>query len=180
MIETKRFYLRPWQIEDAPILYEICKDPKIGPICGWSPHTSIEYSCFVLKNILMNDDTYAILLKENNTIIGNISLMPMKHSNFARNEKEGEIGFWLHTKYWNQGYMSEIVNALLSFAFQEKGLHLIWAGYFEENLASKRVQEKNGFTYAYTIHDLYVDALHKKTNLYVNKITIEEWRNHHD
>ena len=39
MLESNRLYLRPWQMEDASILYEISKDEEIGPRCGWSPHT---------------------------------------------------------------------------------------------------------------------------------------------
>lgn len=30
ILETERLILRPWKDEDAPQLYELCKDPDIG------------------------------------------------------------------------------------------------------------------------------------------------------
>lgn len=175
MLESNRLYLRPWQMEDASILYEISKDEEIGPRCGWSPHTSIEHSCFILKNILMVEDTYAIVLKENNTVIGNIALMHSKDSNFARNENEGEVGFWLDKKYWNKGYMQEALHTILHYAFLTKDFSHIWAGYFEDNNVSKHIQEKTGFTYHHTVENLYVHALHKKVQLNANVLKKEDY-----
>ena len=44
IIETSRLILRPWQERDADSLYEYAKDPAVGPIAGWPPHTSVENS----------------------------------------------------------------------------------------------------------------------------------------
>lgn len=41
-MKTKRLILRPWTEEDAASLYKYAQDPKIGPIAGWSPHTSVD------------------------------------------------------------------------------------------------------------------------------------------
>ncbi len=40
MIETTRLILRHWQNSDAKELFELAKDPAIGPRAGWSPHQS--------------------------------------------------------------------------------------------------------------------------------------------
>ena len=143
MLESNRLYLRPWQMEDASILYEISKDEEIGPRCGWSPHTSIEHSCFILKNILMVEDTYAIVLKENNTVIGNIALMHSKDSNFARNENEGEVGFWLDKKHWNKGFTTEACKKLLEYLFSI-GHKKIRIDAAVENVASNKIIQKCG------------------------------------
>ena len=41
-METERLMLRPWREEDAPSLYKYAKNPAVGPIAGWPPHTSVE------------------------------------------------------------------------------------------------------------------------------------------
>ena len=33
-LETERLILRRWRIEDAPSMYELAKDPDVGPIAG--------------------------------------------------------------------------------------------------------------------------------------------------
>ena len=52
-IETERLCLRYWEESDAEVLYEMAKDPDVGPACGWQPHKDIEETKEVLKNILM-------------------------------------------------------------------------------------------------------------------------------
>ena len=44
MITTKRLFLIPWHASDADELYELAKDPEIGPLCGWEPHKTLEKS----------------------------------------------------------------------------------------------------------------------------------------
>ncbi len=55
------------------------------------------------------------------------------------------IGYWLGVKHWGQGYMSEAVKAVLSFAFEQLKAPRIEATYLDANPASGRVMEKNGF-----------------------------------
>ena len=39
ILETERLILRPWMESDAESLYQYAKDPAVGPIAGWPPHT---------------------------------------------------------------------------------------------------------------------------------------------
>lgn len=48
-METERLLLRPWREADAECLYEYAKDPAVGPIAGWNPHTSAEESRFIRR-----------------------------------------------------------------------------------------------------------------------------------
>lgn len=56
--------------------------------------------------------------------------------------KEGEIGYILNRRYWNQGYMSEAARRVVSFGFEELGLHRIFATCDPANTGSYRVMEK--------------------------------------
>ena len=75
-------------------------------------------------------------------------------------DNEAEIGYWIGEPYWNKGYATKATNLLMDFAFNQLGLNKLWCGYYDGNEASKRVQEKCGFKYQYTIHDMpcYVDG----------------------
>ena len=39
IFETERLILRPWAESDAQDLYRLARDPAVGPIAGWPPHT---------------------------------------------------------------------------------------------------------------------------------------------
>ena len=52
LMETERILLRPWREEDAAALFKYASDPAIGPIAGWPPHTSVENSREVIRDIL--------------------------------------------------------------------------------------------------------------------------------
>lgn len=54
-----------------------------------------------------------------------------------------ELGYALDPAYWNKGYMSEALNAMIIELFAA-GFKKIAAGYFTENQASKRVMEHCG------------------------------------
>lgn len=55
------------------------------------------------------------------------------------------LGYWMGERYAGHGYMSEAVGAVLPFVFDTLGLHRIHAAFLPDNLASRRVLEKNGF-----------------------------------
>lgn len=51
MIETTRLILRHWQNSDAKELFELAKDPAIGPRAGWSPHQSVAESETIITDV---------------------------------------------------------------------------------------------------------------------------------
>ena len=77
---------------------------------------------------------FVIRLKANSKVIGNISLM-IKGT-------EAEIGWISNKKYWNSGYMSEVVNAVIKNAFNNLSINKILATCTDKNIGSFRVMEK--------------------------------------
>ncbi len=55
------------------------------------------------------------------------------------------FGYWLASDHWGRGLMSEAVGSVLAFAFKRLNAPAVEATYLEENPASGRVMEKNGF-----------------------------------
>ena len=171
--ETERLVLRSWTEADAEECFKYAKDPQVGPITGWPPHTSVENSREVIKNFLMVPETYAIELKETGLPIGSIGL----HFNsvLAHDEDEAELGYWLGVPYWGQGLVPEASRELLRHAFEDLGLNRIWCGFYEGNTKSKRVQEKLGFTIQRKVDEVPVPQMGETRTGYVSLLTREEW-----
>ena len=155
ILTTKRLLLRPWCDADAESLYEYAKDERVGPIAGWSVHTSVENSREIIKTVLSADETYAVCLKEDNKAIGSIGLMIGKNSNLGLPDDEAEIGYWIGVPFWGPGLIPEAMRELIRRAFGDLRLERLWCGYFDGNEKSKRAQEKCGFTYHHTNENVY-------------------------
>lgn len=173
ILETDRLMLRNWVASDAASLYAIASDEHVGPACGWQPHKDIEESQFILKNFLTNDYTFAIILKEDNNIIGNIGFMTMPGSKYCKNELQHEIGFWLGYPYWGNGYMPEACKCLMQYGFDQLKLEKIICTHVIENDNSASVQKKCSFKYAYT--DVFFhEGRNREVTMIVNQISRED------
>lgn len=175
--ETERLILRPWEDSDAESLYEYAKDPQVGPSAGWAVHTDVENSREIIRSILSEPETYAVCLKENNKAIGSIGLMFGQQSSLKIPDDEAEVGYWIGVPFWGQGLIPEAVRCLMAYGFERKGMKKLWGSYFDGNEKSKRVQEKCGLTYQYTLHNVEWAAIHARLTEHVTCITKEQWEN---
>lgn len=175
MIETERLILRPWKDSDAESLFKYAKDPEVGPIAGWPPHTSVENSREIIKTIFSAPETYAVVLKETNEPIGCVGIM-FSNSLHTASMKEGEaeIGYWIGKPYWGQGFIPEAVRVLLWRCFNELDIETVWCGYYDGNFKSKRVCEKSGFKYHHTSYDIESPLGDKRTEHFY-KMTKDEY-----
>lgn len=60
-LQTPRLLLRPWEEADAEALYELAKDPDVGPAAGWNVHKDADESREIIRTILSAPGTFAIL-----------------------------------------------------------------------------------------------------------------------
>ena len=176
ILETKRLILRPWELSDAEELYKYAKDPLVGPIAGWPPHTSVENSREIIEHVLSAPETYAVVLKESCKAVGSIGLMIGKNSNLEISDTEGEIGYWIGVPYWGQGLIPEAAKELLRHGFENLYLSTIWCGYFDENDKSRRVQEKCGFIYHHTNKDIHWKLMNDIRTEHIACLTKEHWK----
>ncbi|MFK8037818.1 MAG: GNAT family N-acetyltransferase [Crocinitomicaceae bacterium] len=84
--------------------------------------------------------TFAIVNNMTRQFIGLFGLK-LGHQKYKR----GEVWFKIHVNYWEKGYASEALKAVINFGFNTLHLHRIEAGCAVGNAASKRVLEKTGF-----------------------------------
>ena len=64
-----------------------------------------------------------------------------------------EIGYGINLSFWGRGYATEAVQALVAWLWQQPNVEIIRAETLPENLASRRVLEKTGFSLVGTRHD---------------------------
>lgn len=153
-LETARLLLRPWREEDAEDLYEYAKDPAVGPPAGWPPHTSVGNSREVIRTVLSDPITWAVVPKEAGRPAGSFGLMIGGASCLKLPENEAELGYWLAVPFWGRGLIPEAVRCVQRYAFGTLGMARLWCGYFDGNEKSKRVQEKCGFAYHHTAENV--------------------------
>ena len=148
ILETERLLLRPWLFTDLDNLYEYSKDERVGPMAGWKPHANKNEAIKALEQYITQEYHWAIVLKTENKVIGAIKLNP---DNNRGKYYAKAISFVLSPVYWGQGIMTEAVNKVIHFAFDEIKIDLMSAFHYPENARSKRVIEKCGFEYEITL-----------------------------
>ena len=167
--------LRPWREKDAAALYKYAKDPKVGPNAGWPIHTSVENSREILKDVLMQEECFAVVLKGETEPVSSIGLLIKAENNLAISLAEGEISYWIGVPYWGQGLIPEATHELMRHGFCDLKLGRFWCAYFDGNEKSKRVQEKCGFIFRHTEYEKEYPRINAVKTLHVTCITKEQW-----
>lgn len=174
--KTERLILRPWQESDAEDLYEYAKDPRVGPVAGWPVHTSVENSREIIRNVLSEDETYAVCLIENNRAIGSIGLFRPAQTHTKISETELEIGYWIGVPFWGKGLIPEAVCCLQRYAFESLECEALWCGYYDGNEKSKRCQVKCGFRYHHTESDRPCLLIGDNRTEHFTRLLRSEWK----
>ena len=146
-IETKRLLLRPFTEGDAADLYEYASDPRVGPPAGWPPHRNAAESLEIIRTVFAAPHTFAVVDRESGKVIGSAGFTGKARPEFpAPND---ELGYALSAGFWGRGLMPEAVAALLRYAFRDLGLACVWCSHYGDNLRSRRVIEKSGFSFQF-------------------------------
>ena len=173
--ETKRLILRPWREDDAESLYKYASDPEVGPKAGWPPHTSVEDSRQIIRQVLSVPETYAVCLKESGEAVGSVGLKMGDATDMTDRADECELGYWIGRPFWGQGLIPEASRELLRHAFEELNMQAVWCGYYDGNTKSRRVQDKLGFVYHHTTEGLEVRLMNEIRTGHVMLMTKETW-----
>ena len=144
-LETSRLWLRRLGFEDLYDYYErITSDGDVTRYLTREPHQDIGESLAELEQTLAGYDEggcyrWAVVLKEGEGIFGMVEL---------RDVEEDGCGLFcmLGKPWWNQGYGTEAVEAVLRFALEELGVRKITAEHMAPNAAAGRMLEKAGMT----------------------------------
>ena len=144
-LETDRLILRKFTLTDVDAMYNNwASDPEVSKTLEWEVHESKDVTLSIITDWIKEYDNpfhfnWVVELKETGEIIGNIATA----KSYVKDEV-CEIGYCYGSKYWNKGYGSEALKAVIEFLLKEVGFRLIESMHITENPASGRIMEKAG------------------------------------
>lgn len=144
-LETERLILRPFVVEDAEAMFSNwASDPEVTKYVTWNPHDSVETTRILLSSWVRQYEkperlNFAIVLKENNELIGGIDIV-----GYLDGPKGTPvIGYVISKKYWGRGITTEACKRVLEYLFS-LGYQQVRIDAEVENIASNRVIQKCG------------------------------------
>ena len=165
VLEGDSIRLRPFKKDDLEDFYLYAKTPGLGESAGWFHHESIEDSKKILDKFIRDKNILAI--EKDGQVIGSIGIHPYDEDFFEDlNDKRAvEIGFVLSEDFHRQHLMTESLELVLDYLFNDIGLDAVAGGHFRGNFKSKNLHEK--FNYKYFSSHLV------KTNMGTMEVTHE-------
>ncbi len=146
-LETERLYLREMMQTDFFELCKILQDKDVmyayeGPFSD----TEVQDWLDRQRQRYLADKVglWAVILKENNTMIGQCGLTMQRWND--RNLLE--VGYLFQKAFWHCGYAAEAAKACMNYAFQVLHAEAVYSIIRDTNTASRRVAERNGMTVA--------------------------------
>ncbi len=144
VIATDRFTLRPLRASDAGLIEHYTADKRVAEGTRAIPHPLPRGAAesFVARALAgdRSEDVWAIDGSDHKLaeLLGVVSLTRMEGS-------QSELGFWIGAGFWNTGFATEAVAALV--AANPHGARTLFAEAFQDNPGSARVLTNCGFVY---------------------------------
>ena len=146
MIETERLILRPFLESDAEDVFEYLKNPMVNCFACMKTNSLEDAKKAVLDRSKDKEYYFAIVLKENGKVIGEIDAMPETPAPDEKNSVLDTFSpcWMLNKNYHGKGYAYEAAQAFFDYLFCEKGARRIYAYTEDYNASSKKLCEKLG------------------------------------
>jgi ribosomal-protein-alanine N-acetyltransferase len=145
-LSGKRILLRQLTVSDSKQVLVWGRDPLYQKLAGFNGISSKKAAEFYVQHA----GAWGIAVKETNQLIGLVELKKRGSDPRSGLDQTREVGFLLDRPFWRQGYMSEALQLVLDYAFNELALTEVWAGTLPGNVPSQALLAKFGFNYVYT------------------------------
>lgn len=147
-IETNHCTLRRIKPDDYRMMYD--NWAKYEEVCRYFPFNPVDNIEIYKEKVRKWSEEYesdlyfkwVIEWKETHELIGILNLGNVEESCFM-----ADTCYMLSPQYWGQGIMTEVLRAVLKYAFEEIGLNRVEAEVFEGNHASSKVLIKCGMQF---------------------------------
>ncbi|WP_320814965.1 GNAT family N-acetyltransferase [Flavobacterium sp.] len=145
-LKSERLRFRKLTNEDAPAILELRSNPETMKFIPRPLLLDIEGALAHIKMINDKIDenldiNWAVTEKNSDKCIGIIGFFRTQPEHFRT-----ELGYMILPQHKGKGYVTEGVNTLLDFAFNQLNFHSIEATIDSRHVSSERVLIKNGFT----------------------------------
>jgi ribosomal-protein-alanine N-acetyltransferase len=144
-LETNRLNLRRLTSADVNEILALRSNPEImqfipRPLMK-TKEEALEFISVMDTNVNNNNViNWAITTKEDDQLIGMIGFYRMKPENYR-----AEVGYILSAEFHGKGIITEALERVIQFGFEEMGLNSIEAVIDPENFGSEKVLLKNNF-----------------------------------
>ncbi|MGH2404920.1 MAG: GNAT family N-acetyltransferase [bacterium] len=173
-LETRRLLLRKLRLDDAADAFAYGSDPEVSRYTTWEPHRTIDDTRAFLTSILELYASHRVAPwgmehKQEGRLIGTCGFVwwDLRHA-------RAEIAYALAQPYWNKGYTTEAVRAVIAFGYEVMRVNRIEARCDIPNAASARVMEKAGMTFEGILrHHMFVKGEYVDLKMY--SILRDEW-----
>lgn len=145
-LETSRLIIRSLTAGDAENIQQALNDKRVSEQLSYTPHPyTIEMAEIWLKNVNFGMDRgnccyWAICQKSDNKFMGTVgtSLFP--------DQDNAELHYWMAYPFWSKGYCTESSKRVITHVFEDIKAFRLQVTHREQNIASKSVILKCGFT----------------------------------
>jgi RimJ/RimL family protein N-acetyltransferase len=160
-IETERLLIRCYEPEDAMLMHPAITGSldHLRPWIPWARQEPKELDWMISfvrlfrgQFDLGQDAVYGIFDKDETELIGGTGL----HNRIGKDARE--IGYWINVKHVNKGYATEAVSALMRVAFSIERHHRLEIRCDPENVYSRRIPKRLGFTHEMTLRNTDADG----------------------
>ena len=146
-LDSERLVLRVLKPTDVASIFALRADADLRKFILSPLHKSEQESIDYITRIsngnkIQKHYFWGITLKNSDKLIGTICLW-----NFSEDKKTAEIGYDLLANHHNKGIMSEAIQVVLKFGFEEAQFETIEAFTHHKNEASKALLIKNNFVF---------------------------------
>lgn len=145
MFETQRLFIGQYRLSDVENYFRLKSCAKVWEYSTFIPYREAKQAEDELRQII-DAKSYdwlgflPIYEKETSKYIGEAGIIDCNW-----NANRCEIGYNLLPEYWGKGYATEVTSFFVKNAFEVQKFERIEALVIQENIASCRVLEKNGF-----------------------------------
>jgi [ribosomal protein S5]-alanine N-acetyltransferase len=145
-LDTNRLELRKITPDDAASVFALRSDERAMEFIDRPRAKTIDDAMALISLISVALDnsegiTWGIALKGNTELIGSIGFWRIDKANYR-----AEIGYMLKPEMQGKGLMSEAMEAVLHYGFNNMNLHSVEANVNTMNKASMKLLEKHLFT----------------------------------
>jgi RimJ/RimL family protein N-acetyltransferase len=148
-INFDNFTIRPLCMEDSQEYFNLINDNR-KRLSRYFPKTvagtqSLESATSIISELLIqaeNKSFYSFIIRENlkKGIIGIVFIKDLDW-----NVSKAELGFFIDWNYEGKGIITKSVALIVDHCFHTMKLNKLFIRIAEDNFASRRVAEKNGF-----------------------------------
>ncbi len=127
VLETERLSLRRPTLADVKAIAHLANDRRIAENTRRLPHPYSQDHAVSFVRTMADDGMVGVNWRDQDT---------------------PELGYWLGTAHWGQGFATEAARAVIDFFFEETDHELLYAGARVSNPASRNILEKCGFQWS--------------------------------